>query len=104
MRQAGVIAAAGLYALEHNVGRLAEDHANARRLAQGLRDAGFDVEGPHTNMVFVKSLPGFADHLVNNEILVIEGPRMRLVTHLDVGAAAIDRALAAARTFAKKAA
>ena len=45
MRQAGVIAAAGLYALEHNVARLAEDHANAERLAQGLREAGFEVRG-----------------------------------------------------------
>jgi threonine aldolase len=99
MRQAGIIAAAGLYALEHNVARLAEDHANAERLAAGLRDAGFDVQGPHTNMVFVKAPPGFADHLVNNEILVLAGPRMRLVTHLDVNAAAIDRMLAAVRTF-----
>ena len=102
MRQAGLIAAAGLYALEHNIDRLAEDHANAERLARGLRDAGYDVEGPHTNMVFVKALPGFADHMVNNEILVLAGPRMRLVTHLDVGAAAIDRALAAIRSFRKK--
>ena len=44
---------------------------------------------------------GFADHLVNNKILVLSGPRMRLVTHLDVNAAAIDRALQAARSFAK---
>lgn len=102
MRQAGVIAAAGLYALEHNIERLAEDHANAERLAQGLRDAGYEVEGPHTNMVFVKVPPGFADHLVNNEILVLDGPRMRLVTHLDAGAAAIDRALAAIRSFGGK--
>jgi threonine aldolase len=100
MRQAGVIAAAGLYALEHNVERLAEDHANAERLAKGLRDAGYVVEGPHTNMVFVKVPPGFADHLVNNEVLVLAGPRLRLVTHLDAGAAAIDRALAAVRSFA----
>ena len=102
MRQAGIIAAAGLYALEHNIQRLAEDHANAERLAQGLRDAGFEVEGPHTNMVFVKAPPGFADHLVNNEILVLAGARMRLVTHLDVSGAAIDRTLAAVRTFARK--
>jgi threonine aldolase len=100
MRQSGVIAAAGLYALKHNVARLAEDHANAERLAQGLREAGFDVQGPHTNMVFVNAPEGFADHLVNNEVLVLGGPRMRLVTHLDVNAAGIDRALAAARTFA----
>ncbi len=99
MRQAGILAAAGLYALEHNVARLAEDHANAERLAQGLREAGFEVQGPHTNMVFVKAPPGFADHMVNNEILVLAGPRMRLVTHLDVGATGIDRALAAIRSF-----
>ena len=103
MRQAGVLAAAGLYALEHNIARLAEDHANAERLAQGLRDAGYEVEGPHTNMVFVKAPPGFADHLVNNQILVLAGPRMRLVTHLDAGAPAIDRALAAVRSFKKNA-
>lgn len=103
MRQSGVIAAAGLFALEHNIERLAEDHANAERLAKGLRDAGYSVEGPHTNMVFVKAPPGFADHLVNNEILVLAGPRMRLVTHLDVNAAGIDRALAAIRSFEKKA-
>jgi threonine aldolase len=100
MRQAGIIAAAGLYALKHNVARLAEDHANAQRLAQGLRDAGFEVQGPHTNMVFVNAPEGFADHMVNNQILVLAGPRMRLVTHLDVDKVAIDRALAAARSFA----
>jgi threonine aldolase len=104
MRQAGVLAAAALYALEHNVVRLAQDHANAERLARGLRDAGYDVEGPHTNMVFVKVPPGFADHLVNNEILVLAGPRLRLVTHLDVDAAAIERTLEAVRSFGKKAA
>jgi threonine aldolase len=102
MRQSGVIAAAGLYALKHNVARLAEDHANAERLAQGLRDAGFDVQGPHTNMVFVNAPEGFADHMVNNGILVLGGPRMRLVTHLDVDAAAIDRALGAAQSFVAK--
>jgi threonine aldolase len=100
MRQAGVIAAAGLHALEHNIGRLAEDHANAGRLAAGLREAGYLVDGPHTNMVFVQAPEGLADHLVNNEILVIAGPRLRLVTHLDVNGAGIDRAIAAAGTFA----
>jgi threonine aldolase len=104
MRQAGVIAAAGLYALEHNVARLGEDHANAERLARGLKEAGFEVEAPQTNMVFVSAPEGFADHLVNNEILVLAGPRLRLVTHLDVDAAGIDRALEAARSFAKQAA
>jgi threonine aldolase len=101
MRQAGVIAAAGLYALENNVARLAEDHANAERLAQGLRDAGYEVEGPHTNMLFVKSRPGLAEHLMKNQIQILPGPRLRLVTHLDVDAAGIGRALGAFQSFAK---
>ena len=100
MRQAGVIAAAGLYALENNVVRLAEDHANAERLAKGLREAGFGVEGPHTNMVFVKVPAGMEDHLNRNGVNVLKGPRLRLVTHLDVDAAGIERALAAFRTLA----
>ena len=55
MRQSGILAAAGLYALEHHVPRLAEDHANAHLLAEGLADVpGFAVEMPmETNMVFV---------------------------------------------------
>ncbi len=100
MRQSGLIAAAGLYALENNVERLAEDHANAERLAQGLRDSGYEVEGPHTNMVFVKVPAGLTDHLIKNEILVLAGPRLRLVTHLDVDRAAIERTLAAVRAYA----
>ena len=100
MRQAGVIAAAGLYSLENNVERLAEDHANAERLAKGLREAGLDVEGPYTNMVFVKVPSGMEDHLNKNGIKVLKGPRLRLVTHLDVDAAGIERALDAFRTLA----
>jgi threonine aldolase len=102
MRQAGVLAAAGLYALENNVERLAEDHANAERLAWGLKDLGYEAEGPHTNMVFVTVPEGLTDHLIKNGILVLSGPRLRLVTHLDVDGAAIDRALAAVRAFGAK--
>jgi threonine aldolase len=54
MRQAGLLAAAGLYALDHNVERLADDHANAKLLAEGLREAGFIVEPVQTNMVYVQ--------------------------------------------------
>jgi threonine aldolase len=99
MRQSGVIAAAGLWALENNVERLAEDHANAERLAQGLRDAGYQVEGPHTNMVFVKVPEGLTDYLIKLGILVLSGPRLRLVTHLDVDRAAIERTLTAVKAF-----
>lgn len=97
MRQAGVIAAAGLYALENNVERLAEDHRNAERLARGLRDLGLPVE-QHTNMVFVRiprqAVQGLFEHLKSNQIAVLPGERMRLVTHLDVDATGIDRTVA----------
>lgn len=100
MRQAGVIAAAGLYALEHNVERLADDHRNAERLAHGLRELGLPVE-QHTNMVFVRIAPdkvqSLAEHLRSNAVLVLPGERMRLVTHLDVDAAGIDHAVTAFR-------
>jgi threonine aldolase len=96
MRQAGVVAAAGLYALENNVARLGEDHANAERLAAGLRKLGLAVE-QHTNMVFTSvpadKVSALAEHLKKNDVLVLPGARMRLVTHLDVDAAGIDRAL-----------
>jgi threonine aldolase len=98
MRQAGVIAAAGLYALEHNVERLEEDHRNAVTLASGLRELGLAVE-QHTNMVFAKippeSVSAMVEQLKQQEILVLPGARMRLVTHLDVDAAGIERALGA---------
>jgi threonine aldolase len=103
MRQAGVIAAAGLYALENNVERLAEDHANAERLAKGLRDAGYGVEGPYTNMVFVRipseKLPLLKNHFEKHQIQILPGARLRLVTHLDVDAAGIERALDAFRSI-----
>lgn len=104
MRQAGILAAAGLYALEHNVARLAEDHANAARLAAGLAQIpGLRVEPARTNMVFVHVPAGrvaaLGAHLAREGVLALVGPRTRLVTHLDVDAAAIDRAVAAFRGF-----
>ena len=88
MRQAGILAAAGLYALEHNVARLAEDHANAERLARGLAGAGLEVEPVQTNMVFVKvakeRCAALQAHLEAAGVVAIVSPRTRLVTHLDV--------------------
>ena len=103
MRQAGVIAAAGLYALDHHVERLAEDHANAARLAQGLARLGLEVETPQTNMVFVK-IPReicapLAQYLKADGVLALAGPRMRLCTHLDVDAAGIERVVHAFAAF-----
>jgi threonine aldolase len=99
MRQAGILAAAGLYALEHNIERLAEDHANAERLARGI-----GAELPQSNMVFVQSAPGLVEHLAQHGVVVLPAARLRLVTHLDVDAAGIDRAIAAFRSFRQRAA
>jgi threonine aldolase len=104
MRQTGVLAAAGLYALEHHVDRLAEDHANAERLAGGLAGLrGLEVEPPQTNMVFVRipadRTAALKAHLEREGVLALIGPRTRLATHLDVSAAGIDRAVAAFRSF-----
>ena len=106
MRQVGILAAAGLYALEHNVDRLAQDHANAERLAAGLAKLGLKVEPVQTNMVFV-TLPkdsgaALKKHLDAAGIVTLGGEKMRLVTHLDVDVAGIDRAIAAFAAFFKK--
>jgi threonine aldolase len=100
MRQAGIIAAAGLYALEHNVERLETDHENAERLAKGLRELGLQVDSK-TNMALVaipqEKLAGLVEALQKRRILVLARTPMRLVTHLDVDTAAVERALAAFR-------
>jgi threonine aldolase len=107
MRQAGVIAAAGLYALENNVARLREDHENAARLAKGLRELGLEVQ-LNTNMVLVKVSPAtataLAAQLQRSGIVVLPRAPMRLVTHLDVDAAGIDRAVAAFAQFRQRSA
>jgi threonine aldolase len=109
MRQAGVLAAAASYALDQNVDRLAEDHALARRLADGLKGIeGLQVEAPHTNIVFV-DLTGSArersaqllDHLKSKSVLATGLYRLRFVTHLDVDASGVDVAVAAIRSFFK---
>jgi threonine aldolase len=106
MRQVGILAAAGIHALEHNVARLAEDHANAQRLAQGLAQAGYEVEPVQTNMVFAKvardRCAPLQSHLAREGVTAIVAPRTRLVTHLDVDAAGIDRAVAALASGAPK--
>jgi len=98
MRQVGILAAAGLYALEHNVDRLAEDHANAQSLAKGLASLGLEVDPVQTNMVFAavpkESVAALKKHLEANGVAALVSPRLRLVTHHDVDRAAIDRAVA----------
>jgi threonine aldolase len=98
MRQAGVLAAAGIYALEHNVERLREDHENARVLADGLsRIEGIAVApgGAQTNMVFITvdstRSAALREHLRKSDILVSGQRTIRLVTHLDVDAGDVRR-------------
>ena len=102
MRQAGVVAAAARHALDHHVERLAEDHALARRLATGLGEIpGVSVEPPHSNILFVdvdrERAAGLVEHLRSRGVLAIGLYRLRFVTHLDVDAAGVDRAIDAVR-------
>ena len=104
LRQAGVIAAGALYALDHHVERLADDHALARRLAEGLQGiAGLTVERPETNIVFIDvagdRAAGLLPHLESRGVLATGLYRLRFVTHLDVDAEGVDRAVAAVRDY-----
>lgn len=98
-RQAGMLAAACLHALDHHVVRLADDHTRAGRLAEGLRAAGIDVADQQTNMVFIDipadRLDAFRAHVDAHRLRLSIGylPRIRLVTHLDVDDADIDRVI-----------
>jgi threonine aldolase len=98
MRQSGVLAAAASYALDHHVDRLVEDHANAKRLAEGLQGLpGVAVEMPQTNIVFVDLAPekaqGVVQRLRERGVLCTGLYQLRLVTHLDVSRHDIERAI-----------
>jgi threonine aldolase len=102
MRQSGVLAAAALHALDHHVARLAEDHANARALAEGLQGLpGVTVQVPQTNIVFVDLAPekahGAVERLRAAGVLATGLYRLRLVTHLDVSREDTGRALGVLR-------
>jgi threonine aldolase len=102
MRQAGVLASAALYALDHQVDRLADDHANARALAEGLQGlAGVTVQAPQSNILFVDLAPekasGVVDRLRAAGVLCTGLYRLRFVTHLDVSSNDIGRAVSVLR-------
>ena len=107
MRQAGVLAAAGLYALDHHIDRLASDHDNALRLAEQLAAIPGVTANPaavETNMVFVDFAEGagvrLRDHLAAKGILIVaDSDHVRLVTHLDCGVPEVDQFTAAVRDF-----
>ena len=104
MRQTGYIAAACVYALDHNVDRLADYHANAKHLAEGLAElpgVSIDPAKVETNIVIFETddAPGRAEELRREgvDIGALDARRIRAVTHLDVDRAGIDRALEAMR-------
>jgi threonine aldolase len=102
MRQAGILAAAGIHALEHHVQRLADDHVHARRLASGLAELGFVLDGePDTNIVVfrVRDAVAFLRGTRQRGVLInpLDARRFRAVTHLDVGAEDVEDALARIR-------
>jgi threonine aldolase len=104
LRQAGLLAACALHALDHHVERLADDHANARRLADGLHGIdGLMVKSAETNIVFVDVAgargPALLDFLKANGVLATGLIGLRFVTHLDVDAAGIDHTIATVRRF-----
>lgn len=111
MRQAGIVAAGGIFALERHVDRLADDHANAAKLAGGLSEIdaiSVDYTASQTNMVFA-SMPAdvvdrLVDYLAERDILILGGkmlggPTIRIVTHLDVTSEDIDTLVAATKDF-----
>lgn len=111
MRQAGIVAAAGIVALESHVSRLAEDHANARRLAEnlaGIDQLFVDLDAVETNILFVhvpeENLEKLVQHLRTLGIRVSAGRPMRLVTHLGVDERDIDTVTAAFSQFFESAA
>lgn len=101
MRQTGILAAAALYALDHHVARLAEDHLRARELAMGLMIEGFDVEAPETNIVQVNvtGAPAFTGLLAEHGVRCFAvGPdRLRLVVHLGITEADLTPTIGAFR-------
>jgi threonine aldolase len=109
MRQAGIAAAACVYALDHHVDRLADDHANARALARGLSQIdGIEVQEPETNLVFFKpdgaGVPG--DRMVEalrkrGVMLAMMDGRIRACTYLDISAAMIDETLGHVREIVR---
>lgn len=109
MRQSGLLAAAGSYALAHHVNRLADDHALAKRLAEGLQDLpGVVVDAPHTNILFVNLVgearaqsQALVAFLAEHGVLATGLYQLRFVTHLNVDEAGVEHAIRVMRQFFK---
>ena len=104
LRQAGILAAAGVYALEHHIERLADDHDNATRLAKGLAEIdGLHVTTPDTNIVYVDIASAHCAaldrHLSDHGITATVKPHMRMVTHLDISTQDVDHTVREFKRF-----
>ncbi len=102
MRQAGILAAAGVYALQNNVARLKEDHANAAWLAAQLKEIGADVMRHDTNMLFIRvgdNAPALGAYLRERGVLINASTVVRLVTHLDVNRQQLEDVVRHWQTF-----
>jgi threonine aldolase len=102
MRQAGMLAAAGLYALEHHVARLAEDHHHARLIAEALQKKDFiaDILPVETNIIIAEMQPGktpawFVERMREKGVLLFafSPTRFRMVTHLDISPAQVEQTI-----------
>ncbi|KDE37555.1 threonine aldolase [Kosakonia radicincitans UMEnt01/12] len=105
MRQAGILAAAGLYALKHNVSRLKEDHENAAWLAAQLQEIGADVMRHDTNMLFVRvgePAAALGAFMRERDVLINASPVVRLVTHLDVNRQQLTEVVRHWQTFLQR--
>jgi threonine aldolase len=103
LRQAGILAAGGLWALQNNVARLADDHANAAWLAEALRETGADVTRQDTNMLFVRlpegTAPQLGEFMARRDVLINAAPVTRLVTHIDVSRQQLETVVSHWRAF-----
>jgi threonine aldolase len=106
MRQAGILAAAGIHALDHHIERMADDHARAKKLASALSKIE-RIKTTHqdnqTNMVFIDVAPEDAEklqaHMAQNGIIMAGGTQIRLVTHLDIDDEALERVISAFQSY-----
>ncbi|MGC6387624.1 low-specificity L-threonine aldolase [Ewingella sp. S1.OA.A_B6] len=105
MRQAGILAAAGIYALENNVARLQEDHDNARWLEQQLRDIGVEIAEPgaQTNILYIKQNADLAvkmgPWMRERGVLISTGPLTRVITHIDISRADLQKVVSLWQDF-----
>ena len=103
-RQAGILAAAGLFALKNNIARLQEDHRNAKLLADGISRLGVMPVEQHTNMVFITPpadhVAALCEHLLSKGIILAsDSPSIRMVTHLDISRADIETTIEAFEVY-----